>query len=287
MRISTGQNLADSRKIYAHPWVALTTAALLTLGCDALPPEPAPEDVPHSAPNGDASGKDAVDVGAPPGSGSRPPISTAPVDAATAASPDADDDVRTSLLQADAVDGDDAAALDAGAQVLDAAAADAGPALDTAAADAADAQTNTADASIVDAGPPIVCPSGVMLAEDGPATLGMHPGQACLACHDSYQGSPKFTAAGTVYSVLNATDLCAGVPGAEVHFTYADGMPSVAFTSSSGNFMQKGNGKLPYTVKIVVDGKERAMKTPQYDGDCNHCHTAKGAFGAPGRILIP
>jgi hypothetical protein len=43
----------------------------------------------------------------------------------------------------------------------------------------------------------------------------------------------------------------------------------------------------PYTAKVIVDGLERAMVTPQVSGDCNACHTEAGANGAPGRVRTP
>jgi hypothetical protein len=39
---------------------------------------------------------------------------------------------------------------------------------------------------------------------------------------------------------------------------------------------------------MVVKGNEvREMKTPQYDGDCNGCHSEWGDSGAPGRVMAP
>lgn len=41
----------------------------------------------------------------------------------------------------------------------------------------------------------------------------------------------------------------------------------------------------PYTARVVVNGVVTSqMLTPQTNGDCNSCHTALGAQGAPGRI---
>jgi mono/diheme cytochrome c family protein len=44
---------------------------------------------------------------------------------------------------------------------------------------------------------------------------------------------------------------------------------------------------LPYTAKVVQNGKTRAMGAAQTSGDCNACHTPTGANGAPGRVTIP
>ena len=45
--------------------------------------------------------------------------------------------------------------------------------------------------------------------------------------------------------------------------------------------------ELPFRAKVVFAGKERSMGTAQSTGDCNSCHTATGANGAPGRIVLP
>lgn len=54
-----------------------------------------------------------------------------------------------------------------------------------------------------------------------------------------------------------------------------------------GNFFFNGNLAKPYTAKVVSDVGERLMVTPHQDGDCNKCHTADGAEGAPGRVVVP
>jgi mono/diheme cytochrome c family protein len=59
--------------------------------------------------------------------------------------------------------------------------------------------------------------------------------------------------------------------------------------NAAGNFFQESMTALstPYTAKIIKGGKERAMTASQTTGDCNTCHTAEGANGAPGRLLLP
>lgn len=42
---------------------------------------------------------------------------------------------------------------------------------------------------------------------------------------------------------------------------------------------------MPYTAKVIRDGVESKMLTPQSNGDCNACHSVDGASGAPGRIV--
>jgi hypothetical protein len=57
-------------------------------------------------------------------------------------------------------------------------------------------------------------------------------------------------------------------------------------TLSDGNFYGGSVGTpSPYTARVVVNGVVKSqMVTPQTNGDCNVCHTAQGAQGAPGRI---
>jgi hypothetical protein len=44
---------------------------------------------------------------------------------------------------------------------------------------------------------------------------------------------------------------------------------------------------VPYTARVKANGKVNAMAAAQTNGDCNSCHTAAGAEGAPGRVLFP
>lgn len=122
----------------------------------------------------------------------------------------------------------------------------------------------------------------------------MNPGQACITCHKSEEG-PIFQIAGTVYPSLHESDKCisqVGSSGATVVITDATGKIVTLAINSSGNFSYGGSRRtsalqLPFTAKVVANGKERAMLTPQTNGDCNSCHTVGGANGAPGRIMAP
>ena len=109
----------------------------------------------------------------------------------------------------------------------------------------------------------------------------MSPGEICMGCHG-------FTIAGTVYPTLHETGLCYGINGgAEVVITPACGTPITLSVNSAGNFYYMGTVRAPFTAKVVVGGRERAMITPQTLGDCNACHTPNGIQGAPGRIIVP
>jgi hypothetical protein len=57
--------------------------------------------------------------------------------------------------------------------------------------------------------------------------------------------------------------------------------------NGSGNFSSSTTIRLPYTAKVIANGAERAMGTPQTNGDCNACHTQAGTMNAPGRIVVP
>jgi hypothetical protein len=117
----------------------------------------------------------------------------------------------------------------------------------------------------------------------------MHPGDACIDCHTSGGGGPHFTLAGTVMAATNDDTDCNGVAGATVEITGADGTVTKLTTNTAGNFYMEGQTALstPYTAKIIQGTKTRAMTASQTVGDCNTCHTAAGANGAPGRILLP
>jgi mono/diheme cytochrome c family protein len=118
----------------------------------------------------------------------------------------------------------------------------------------------------------------------------MHPGDACIACHQSSGGeAPSFAIAGTVYPSAHEPSDCNGAPlgSASVQLTGADGSVVTLTINSAGNFYYLGALALPFQAAIVANGRTRAMATPQSTGDCNSCHTQDGANGAPGRIILP
>jgi hypothetical protein len=139
-----------------------------------------------------------------------------------------------------------------------------------------DAQTGTAT-PVPDA--PAQCTSGRRWTSGNGPT--MSPGDICQGCHG-------FTIAGTVYPTVHETGLCYGINGgAEVVITPVCGTPITLEVNSAGNFYYTGTVRLPFTAKVVVNGKERVMVGPQTLGDCNACHTQNGLQGAPGRIIVP
>jgi hypothetical protein len=135
-------------------------------------------------------------------------------------------------------------------------------------------------------------PGGGELDDDGPW---MNPGLACITCHlEEEDDGPFVLLGGTVYPTLREPDLCLGVDGSttDAHVVVTDAQ-NKTFTMSlekTGNFsLPVGSGPVsfPITAKVIANGKERAMTTPQSSGDCNGCHTEQGKNGAPGRIFLP
>jgi cytochrome c553 len=122
----------------------------------------------------------------------------------------------------------------------------------------------------------------------------MNPGRACLACHKMRGKAASVTLAGTVYITGHEPDLCIGGPAAgaamaTVEITDANNRVIPLMVNAGGNVLYRDAMPiaLPYTAVVKWNGKERAMKAPQMNGDCNSCHTQDGTNGAPGRIVLP
>jgi len=114
----------------------------------------------------------------------------------------------------------------------------------------------------------------------------MHPGRACIACHQQGEG-PSFRVAGTVFAAAHEADDCYGAAGAEVVLRDATGKTVTLPVNSAGNFSYSGLLTFPLEAEVTKGGAVRAMGAPVAEGDCNGCHTAAGDNGAPGRILLP
>jgi hypothetical protein len=133
------------------------------------------------------------------------------------------------------------------------------------------------------------CLSGVQWTRGDAESPEMHPGKSCIDCHSKGEG-PRFLAAGTVFQALNEPDDCYGVKGVLVQITDSKGQVLAATTNASGNFFFGGRGMtiaFPIKVKLVSGTKTRVMASEQSSGNCALCHTAKGASGAPGRVIAP
>ncbi len=104
-------------------------------------------------------------------------------------------------------------------------------------------------------------------------------GKSCIACHD-FNGA-------TVFNSMNAPDNTAGAAGYRVQLGGAD-----VYNSSNGigNSNFRGNATLPNYTAHVIDANGNVVRSSgmnTHDNmrlDCNRCHTATGANGAPGRL---
>ena len=138
------------------------------------------------------------------------------------------------------------------------------------------------------------CTSGTMWTRGNHGSDDMNPGLACIDCHSRMKG-PTFRIGGTLFPTGHEPDLCNGasnsvdLSAAVVVIKGANGTEfMLSVSGTSGNFfLERGALTLPYTAKVVLNGKERAMNASQTSGDCNSCHTQAGSYPAPGRITIP
>lgn len=131
---------------------------------------------------------------------------------------------------------------------------------------------------------------------------GMHPGKPCIDCHTNpgkyglQDTGPEMWIAGTVYPTAHEFEECLGVDGQQenidVEVTDANGQVVTLPVNVTGNFyLRKAVGVppivFPITAKVLSGGTYRAMSKAVTTGDCNSCHTLKGANDAPGRIMAP
>jgi hypothetical protein len=143
---------------------------------------------------------------------------------------------------------------------------------------------------------PTVCTSSSTWTNGNEGSDLMHPGAACINCHNMGEG-PKLVIAGTVYPTAHEPDDCngaslAGKPSittAVVTITDATGKASSLPVNSAGNFSLRSRTALafPFTAKVDYAGATRLMQHAQTVGDCNTCHTEAGTSDAPGRIMLP
>lgn len=134
---------------------------------------------------------------------------------------------------------------------------------------------------------PVVCTSGTKWTRGDRGSQSMHPGVACIDCHDKNFG-PTLTIAGTVYPTAHEPDDCNGVNGTvKIVITDANNKTFTLTANSAGNFYTQSDIAMPFKAKVVSGTKERAMTASQTTGDCNSCHTVAGTQDAPGRIMAP
>lgn len=153
----------------------------------------------------------------------------------------------------------------------------------------------TGDCSGAGGAPPIevVCTSNSLWTMGDEGSEDMHPGQACVSCHqepnDEGETGPNLLFAGTLYPTLHEPDDCNGVGNAIVVVTDANGRTVQATVRGKGNFFMEDGIPLALPIRAEVrrGDKVLAMKDPVDSVDCNSCHTVMGAENAPGRILAP
>lgn len=144
---------------------------------------------------------------------------------------------------------------------------------------------------------PVVCTSGQSWPGGNRGNPVMHPGLACIACHQrgddvalapDDDDAPQFRIAGTVYPTGHEPNDCNGAATGSVEVSNAAGMVIATLpVNSVGNFFSTAAVPAGFHVAVVANGKRRAMVMSPPKGDCNSCHTTAGANGAPGRITLP
>lgn len=144
------------------------------------------------------------------------------------------------------------------------------------------------------------CSSGTYWDDDDHESPLMHPGAACITCHDAERADdpddddiPDLLVGGTVYPTAHEPTDCNGDSGVTVIVeSMATGARAEITTNSAGNAVlhrsQAPVGlEAPFLVKLVRGDVERVMPIPAPSGNCNSCHTQNGTMGAPGRIVSP
>lgn len=119
----------------------------------------------------------------------------------------------------------------------------------------------------------------------------MHPGGACIDCHNREHEGPVYSYAGTVYPNIDDTTDCRGVSGVKVEILDVDdNVIGTTTSNAAGNFYLKKTSYpfKPYRARLSLGGRTREMKLAQSgSGDCNTCHDTSGNSGTLGRIVAP
>ncbi len=113
----------------------------------------------------------------------------------------------------------------------------------------------------------------------------MRPGSDCLHCHGGGRAQ-TWSMAGTLFGNPDATT-GAGLEGASVLVTDADGRTLTLHTNAAGNFYTAESLTFPVRVEVQKDGIGVAMNQAAPHGDCNGCHGDPPANDAPGRLFLP
>lgn len=122
----------------------------------------------------------------------------------------------------------------------------------------------------------------------------MAPGEDCNECHggdddaresegEDGEDGPFWSAAGTVYPSLDAA-ADAGLEGARVHLTDANGRTVTLRSNQAGNFYTAERLAFPLRVSVTINGRTDEMEDPVLYGGCNSCHAPAGE--AEGRLTL-
>lgn len=144
---------------------------------------------------------------------------------------------------------------------------------------------------------PLTCTSKTMWTRGNHGSSSMHPGVACIACHQMSGEAPGLVIGGTVFPTAHEPDDCNGVSSSSaltVFITEANGATHNLPVNGAGNFYLEGSSlSTPYKAEVRSATSTRVMTHTQTSGDCNGCHTvngssnAPGADAAPGRLMAP
>ena len=113
----------------------------------------------------------------------------------------------------------------------------------------------------------------------------MRPGTNCLRCHNG-ERAQSWTVAGTLYADSHA-NADAGIDGADILITDANGVQLTLHTNGAGNFYTAESLTLPLQVEAQKGGVGVGMAMGVPNGGCNLCHTEPPLNNAPGRIYLP
>ena len=153
----------------------------------------------------------------------------------------------------------------------------------------------------LDGGAGLMCATGTFWGRGDRGDNEMHPGRACIQCHETWHRGPTFSIAGTVYGAFNEEDDCDGYPSddsdqshrARIEVIDGNNHRFLIFANRVGNFYTTYPLRMPLRHVRVISpsGAVADMNSPAPHGDCNACHTRDGAMTstgtAPGRIVIP
>jgi hypothetical protein len=145
---------------------------------------------------------------------------------------------------------------------------------------------------------PLMCSSIKTWTGGNRGSSSMHPGGACISCHEQGGDGPLYAIAGTVFPSAHEPDDCNGAASTtsgalSVLITDANGKSHSLPVNSVGNFYYEGAIATPYQAQVVSGTAIRVMAHTQVSGDCNGCHTVTGSSNttgadpAPGRIMAP